>query len=143
MKKREILTAAMELFTGWGIVFFGVLATPTDIISLFYKYVFALIDTFAFVILGVIYFRWEYFRKTVFKRSIILNVLFVLLVLVELLEAYYSFFLAVSNWQIFTVNDIPVVTYANLVHIGFFIAGILLIIDLVRRLNAFWRLRRE
>jgi uncharacterized membrane protein len=139
MNKREILTDAMLLFGGWAAGFFGVLVTPENIISLFYKYVFSLLITLAFVILGVMYFRWERFKEKIVGKSIKRRMGIVLITLAELLEAFFAFYTAIINWQVLTINGVPVVTYSNLIFIVIFVTGLFLARDVWRRVRKYWR----
>jgi hypothetical protein len=143
MTKYETLTATMALISGWAIIFFGILASPTNIIPQFYKLVFGLADSISFVVIGVIFFRWEQFREAIVREAVQRRIVAVILALIEFLEGFLCFFIALLAWRIFTINNIPVVTYANLLCIAFFLGGIFLYYDAGKRLSKVRRMDRR
>lgn len=66
------------------------------------------------------------------KRAIARAVFFVML---ETVEAVF-FISVIVTWETFTINNIPVLTYQNMILLGFLILGLVLAIDLTRRLRS-------
>jgi hypothetical protein len=148
MTKYENFSVVMGLFACWCAFFFGVLMTSPDIISLFYKHVFVIIDTFAFVVVGMLYFSLERFREYSKKRwklivSIMKSLAFWIYISIEIFDAISAFYVGWEVWFIFYVNSTPVVTFYNLESFVFISVGILLVVDAMLRMYRKYRKIRK
>jgi hypothetical protein len=66
------------------------------------------------------------------KRAIAIGVLVVIL---EAFEAVL-FISIILTWQTLEINNIPVLTYQNLILIGFFGLGLFFVVDVIRRVRS-------
>jgi hypothetical protein len=152
MAEHKTLSMILDILVGWGVIFFGIYAIPQ--ISDFWKLVIDGIDTGVFALVGIAYFQWQK-RKSMPKAPmpevihdqgkkegevihIILKkseVWFWVFVMLEAVEVFLFFFMVVTGWVVYYVNGIAVVTFGNLILIGFAVLGSILFWDAWRRIR--------
>jgi hypothetical protein len=119
----------------WSAVLFGLLATPENIVSLFFKCVFSLIDTLTFAIVGVMYFHSKYFRKRWIKiASMRPTLVFWFIVIGDLIIMVGYAYMATISFQVVSILGVPVVTYDNILCVLFYATAIFFARDFGRRL---------
>jgi hypothetical protein len=92
LKLDEKITLALSLFAGWGLIFFGVFATP---LSLSEKFLVDLIDTVFFLAVAIAYISWKnrLHYKAVFyygKKNYLLFEIVLILIIVGIILYLYS-----------------------------------------------------
>ena len=131
--RHSTFNAIITLGAFWAVVFFGVL-TLSDVPS-FEKYEIDAIISVGFFVFGLVYFNAKRFRAIV---TIILSkgtkIAFWLVSIVECIDVVFLFYFGVINWNIVTINDIPVVTFYNVLAFGSILLGTVFFINLIRRL---------
>jgi hypothetical protein len=63
------------------------------------------------------------------------QLLFGFIVGIEASAVFLAFSIGIFGWQFFSVNGIPVLTYYNLLSIILFIYGLILLVDVIRKLR--------
>jgi hypothetical protein len=140
MSQREKVTVTSAFFAAWGVVFFGV--WQVYVMPDFYKVVADAVDSVVFVFIGISYGYWNRLKpkleNTVFRFKTINfePLIFWGVIALSFLFAGLGFLLTIGTWQEFTVSEIPVVTYSNLVSLSFSIMGTYLIVFTIRQISA-------
>jgi hypothetical protein len=146
MSSFEKASLVLALFAGWGVVFFGVWAVY--LLSDFYKILIDALWSFGFILTCILYANWSKFspklQLTIIRLKTNFGLIFVVVAyLAGILEGCLAVYQFTTSWQVFSVNDVPVFTYSNLISSSLIIGGGYIIIFSVGQLRNVLKLRKK
>jgi hypothetical protein len=143
----------------WVLVLLGIIALPNP--SIFEKLIYFILASSAVFVFGFFYHIWKRPKKPkvhtqplmekptkqrsdefhiIIKKATVIDVLSFVVITGELVDIFmFNIAFPLTRWQVFIINNIPVVTYSDLSIIAFFVIGLVLIWDVTRRLRLQWR----
>jgi len=122
--EHETLQAFGVIFTSWGVVFFGVWVLPIAILG---KILLDLFSTISFIMFGLSYFMYK--GKIPFPNpELIERVEFWLGLVSLLLQTGLAFYINIVAWEVVTIDDVPVVTYGNLIALLYGVIGVVVFV---------------
>jgi len=116
----------VNIFVGWGVIFFGVWVLPIDINA---KIFVDVMNTFLFIFLAITYF--DYKGKIPIGKETRLQIRFWFSIIIEIVQAITAFIMTIATWEVVTINDVQVITYENIVSLIFSIMGIAVILFVI------------
>jgi hypothetical protein len=124
------LNTILAIIGAWGVIFFGVWATP---LSIQQKYIVDFGNTFLFIMFGIMYFDFK--GKIPIGKEMRRRIWFWFGVGVELFQGATMFLVTIATWKVVVISGYEVVTYDNLISLLFSIMGVLVIVYAAYRIK--------